>query len=521
MGEHTCNICNICNKDFKYKSHLQRHQECKLKCKNNNPSNSSANNTVATTPVATTPVATIPVATTPVTNIPVATIPVATIPVATIPVATNIPTVNIPVTKNTKSKNTSTINSNKNNLTTNEFYKLKQFIKDVDINDYKLEVIYALLKDELIRKADEPSTTNNIFKCYGCNKVFAHKQGLHKHIRLNRCKKNEEIINNIYEDEDDNISISSTIVNNNLNVNDDLNNNVNDKKINKTGITFNELLKFNNEHNNTVNHVNNVNTVINNTNTNNTNIDNSNNIFANIAININAFGCESLEHISVNDFKYIFKDINNIINKLCYHIFKRHIPNISFYKNNLNKKIVSYLNKNMEITKISEKQFIVNLKYLLQDLCIELFYMFKNQLSHQELLKYMKNLISHQNLLGINNGKNVVSQEVTDAITNLLDDAFRNNDIKIAIEAMIAHINSNKKIKNTVITKNTTINDNKVKIIKEYEKANKNNKDSKNLYNLKIKAEETLKVEEDKTAKQNMNNLIKNINFDKLETETN
>ena len=30
-----------------------------------------------------------------------------------------------------------------------------------------------------------------------------------------------------------------------------------------------------------------------------------------------------------------------------------------------------------------------------------------------------------------------------------------------------------------------------------------------------------IKVEEDKTAKQNMNNLIKNINFDKLETETN
>jgi hypothetical protein len=147
--------------------------------------------------------------------------------------------------------------------------------------------------------------------------------------------------------------------------------------------------------------------------------------------------------------------------------------------------------------------------------------MFKDKLSNQELLKYMKNLISHQNLISINNGKNVVSQEVTDAITNLLDDAFRNNDIKIAIEAMIAHINSNKKIKNTVITKNKTINDNKVKIIKEYEKANQNNKDSKNLYNLKIKAEETLKVEEDKTAKQNMNNLIKNINFDKLETETN
>jgi len=379
---------------------------------------------------------------------------------------------------------------------------LKQFIKKLDINDYKLEVIYALLKDELVRKSEEPEpsiTDHTLFKCYDCNKQFTYKQNLNKHIRLNRCKSGNKEINDIVDAENSN-SINTNTTNTN----------------NNSRITFNDLIKLNNiEQNNTVNQVNNVNTVINN------NVDNSNNLFANIAININAFGCESLEHISVNDFKYIFKDINNIINKLCYHIFKRHIPNISFYKNNLNKKIVSYLNKNMEITKISEKQFILNLKYLLQDLCIELFYMFKDKLSNQELLKYMKNLISHQNLISINNGKNVVSQEVTDAITNLLDDAFRNNDIKIAIEAMIAHINSNKKIKNTVITKNKTINDNKVKIIKEYEKANQNNKDSKNLYNLKIKAEETLKVEEDKTAKQNMNNLIKNINFNKLETETN
>ena len=275
------------------------------------------------------------------------------------------------------------------------------------------------------------------------------------------------------------------------------------------------------------NNINNNTTTNNITNTNTINIDKINNItnnnITNIAININSFGCESLEHISVNDFKYIFKDINNIINKLCYHIFKKHTPNVSFYKNNLNKKIVSYLNKNMEITKMTEQQFVISIKYLLYDLCIELFYIFKDQLSHTELIKYMKNLISHQILMADNNGKNTISQEHNDAITNLLDDAFRNNDIRIAIETMISNINKtqNQNIKLNLINKNININNIKLKIKNNYDKyTNINNTNNiTNLYNLKIQAENEIKIEDAKLTKNIITEQLKTIKFNKCNND--
>jgi hypothetical protein len=170
----------------------------------------------------------------------------------------------------------------------------------------------------------------------------------------------------------------------------------------------------------------------------------------------------------------------------------------------------------MEITKMSEQQFIVSIKYVLYDLCIELFYIFKDQLSHTELIKYMKNLISHQILMADNNGKNTISQEHNDAITNLLDDAFRNNDIRIAIETMISNINKtqNQNIKLNLITKNININNIKLKIKNEYDKYT-NTKNITNLYNLKIQSENEIKIDDAKSTKNIMTEQLKTIKLNK------
>ena len=390
--------------------------------------------------------------------------------------------------------NTNIVNNNKvniiddknnlNNLTEKEKIIIKNIFNDIDIiNNNKLELIYTLLKDEFDKRIEIINNSNR-FICLDCNKTFAHKRSLHKHTNLGRCKHA-------------NIDIS----NNNSNNKTIDDNTINTISNNRNGITFNDLIN-NKTINNTINK-----TVIN-----TQNIDNSRNIITNFYIN--AFGCESLEHISIKDFKNIFNDIRNIVNRLCYHVYKKHIPNINFFKDNLNKKIVLFLNKNMEITRMSEKEFVVSLKYLLQDICIELFHMFKDKLTEKELLKYMKNLISHQNLVDANYGKNIVSQEANNAIINLLDDAFRNKDIKIAINAVMQNMSKNQHIKNLQLEINKSRAKNKNTITKEYINPDNSNSGNKHLNTLKVKAEEEIEADEEITAQRNKKKLLEKINFD-------
>ena len=433
-------ICNVCNRDFKYKSHFKRHQECKSKCKKEKLTNHT--------------------------------------------------------TKLVKKKLLE--NNNPNDLTEKEINNIKNIFSDTDIN--KLELIYALVKDEYDKRLENININKNSnqFICYVCDKVFAHKRSLQKHINLGRCKNtNYDIIDN-----------------DNGNSNCDSSNITNGVSINKKGIRFNDLINndiTNNDitNNGTINNITTSKTIIH-----NQNIDNSKNVIANITFNVNPFGCESLEHISIKDFKSIFNDIRNIVNKLCYHVYNKHLPNINFFKNNLKQQIVLFLNRNMEITRMTEKAFIVSLKYLLHDICIELFHMFKDKLTDKELLKYMKNLVSHRNLVDANGGNNSVSQEANDAITNLLDDAFRNKDIKIAINTIVKNISKNHQEKAIKLETTKTILENKKNIANEYSIPDKNNSGNKHLNTLKIKAEDDVKIDEDATAQRNKKQLLDKIKFD-------
>jgi hypothetical protein len=90
----------------------------------------------------------------------------------------------------------------------------------------------------------------------------------------------------------------------------------------------------------------------------------------------------------------------------------------------------------MEIEKIDEKGFIYQFTRLLEDTCILLFYQHRDQLTENELIKYMKHLVHYQDtILFERNG--VLQTDTKNCILNLMDTAFRNKEIKHNIEKII------------------------------------------------------------------------------------
>ena len=281
-------------------------------------------------------------------------------------------------------------NNESSNITNNiNIESLRDQIKNSNLDIEEISLLIAYLEDY---KNDilENTLTDDI-TCDNCGKHFAHKQSLYKHIRLNRCKNKKPIQSGL------GISL------------DDILNHSNDAKI--TNIVGDNNI---------------------------TNIDNSRRI-NNFFINVNPLGLESIDHISIRDFKNIFTNMETIMDKLCYHIFNRHVPNISFYKNNLNKQIVSYLNKNLEIKLMDEKIFLNKLRDFLEDLCIQLFHNFRDQLSEDELIQYMRNLVEYQNIVS-SDYEHHITKNTKSSLSRLLDYAFRNKEIKMAIENLIKQL---------------------------------------------------------------------------------
>ena len=177
----------------------------------------------------------------------------------------------------------------------------------------------------------------------------------------------------------------------------------------------------------------------------------------------------------------------------------------------MNKNTVSVLNNKMEITKITDEQFVKILKDNINDSNIELFYNFKDDMTHTEILKYMKNMIVYKNDF-INN--EIAIKQYNDTLVNFLDTAFRDKDKKNLINNIIKQLTIDTNTKQTLKHNNYNIIKQKLKKIKEYHNTTTNNNiDTKNLNKLKntvndiIKEEHRLRLEANTPITDNDNDI--------------
>jgi hypothetical protein len=159
---------------------------------------------------------------------------------------------------------------------------------------------------------------------------------------------------------------------------------------------------------------------------------------------------------------------------------------MNFFKNNINKKIISFLTSNMEIQKISEVDFTYELKYLIKDWYIELLFHFKNDLTENELITYIRQILLLEKLLITD--KNMI-QEYKGTIDTIMDTVLRNEDVKKSIDYITKKLKNEPELKKEI---KQTHKDRKIqrkKSINDYlVKPTEDNNDSKNLYKVKQKA---------------------------------
>jgi len=330
------------------------------------------------------------------------------------------------------------------------FELLNNYIKDNDINQ-KNELTQITIDDKKNNK-----DFNKKYNCDKCNNNFTSRQSIHRHNKLGRCK---------------GIKINEKII---------------EDKEKSSGLTFNDIINSNidlSDSNNTTN-----NTIINGDNIVNNIINNNTN---NITININPFGCENLQHISIQDLLSIFKNfdqLNLILYKLSNLIYIKNNNNMNFTKNNMNKSIVTYLARDMEFKTLSEREFIKEFEKNIRKLCIELFYIHKNNLTVKELIECMKSLLLYYEMLSDTKSK-LNRIELKEQLKSIMDSVFRNEEIKVILKNVEKDLLNNPELK-------TKCKNNNVKRVKEQNKSldehdykpKEDNKDEKHLHRVKEKA---------------------------------
>ena len=315
---------------------------------------------------------------------------------------------------------------------------------------------------------------NNKYSCKNCNSFFYDRQGVYKHNKLGRCKGKQEII---------------------------LEDNIIPECKKKIGTTLNNILGIN------INDSDNI--KINNNNNNDNSITNNitnNNPITNI-ITINAFGCESLDHITTLQFKSLFKNFNHlhkILYKLSNLVYIKNSQNMNFTKNNMNKNIVTYLDCDMEVKQISEREFIKEFEENIKKLCIELFHIHKDDISLDNLIEYMKSFLLFYDTL---QEKKINHIELKEQLKSIMDYVFRDEDINEVIRKIKVDLQNNKDLKSEYIKNNTSRLKIKNKRLNEYYSIpNKDNTDNKNLNRIK----ETAIDKNIKDKKQLLANKINN-----------
>ena len=310
---------------------------------------------------------------------------------------------------------------------------------------------------------------NNKIICKKCEIIFSSKSSLCNHNKNGRCKGNKSIT----------IPITETII---KPINND---SIIQEPLIKKGTTFNDLLGI------TISESDN--TVINNNSNNTTNNINTTNNY----ITINAFGCENIKHITIGEFKAAFNTINltKILENLAELIYIKNVNNMNFTKQNTNKQIVTYLNDNMSIKRMSEKEFFKEFEKNIKKLCIELFYIYKDDLKHEDLIEYIKCfLLLNQSLFDKTNYKILQND-----LANVTDSLFRNKKIIDLINDIELNIETNDELKENYKRNN-------ISRLKQIKIASNN-------YYLKNKD-----IEQNKDNKINLND-VKNIAFEKIKLE--
>jgi hypothetical protein len=430
-------ICNNCNKDFKYESMLKRHLDRKTKCINNNLLNTTiqTNNNIIN----------------PENNSSSSIFSILNNKLS------KIEAINILITLISSNKNIID-KVDINNITNNDINN------DIELNNKNINI--------------------NKYNCKKCNKIYANRCSLYTHNRLNRCKGQ----------------------NNNINDQENTNNN-------KSGTTLNDILgiNINDSDNNIINNnpiTNNDNSITNN----NNNI--TNNIPITNIITINAFGCESLDNITTKQFTSIFKNFNQL-HKMLYElgnmIYKNN-NNMNFTKNNMNKNIVTYLSRDMEVKHISEREFIKDFEANIKKLCIELFHIHKNNISLDDLIEYMKSFLLFFDMLQENKINRI---ELKEQLKSIMDYVFRDENINEVIKQIHIDLQNNNIREQNLKHNVPRLKDENVRLSEYYSLTNK---DKNNL--CKVKDIAITKNIEDKTnilEKSIKTKYNKNLNNIKLE----
>ena len=385
---------------------------------------------------------------------------------------------------NTKINIDSNIIKNKETIENNKSINLINKDKINDIKDIiKQNLCYKdilLLFSSII---DEKQKSNNIinkddsiniktYNCKKCNFNFASRSSLCNHNKLGRCKG----LIDVKKDQEHIIT----------------------KTNNNSGTTLNDILEI------TIN------------NDNSTNNDNSvtNNITNNnITININPFGCENLDNITTKQFTSIFKDFKHL-HKMIYElgniVYIKNRSNMNFTKNNMNKNIVTYLSKDMEVKQISEREFIKDFEDNIKKLCIELFHIHKNDISLDNLIEYMKRFLLFYDIL---QEKKINHIELKEQLKSIMDYVFRDEDINEIIRKINIDFKNDKELKKKCLKSSIARQNEENNRLNEYYKLpNIDNKDKKNLYIIKEKSfKENIEDKKHMLEKSFENNHIKKL----------
>ena len=384
------------------------------------------------------------------------------------------------------------------------FDVFKNMVDKPNFSNEIIELMRAYLNDKVEANKESNLINNLEYKCGDCCMEFAHKQSLYKHHKLNRCSMTLETTS-----QEPDIIVNNTLLTNTPVLGNTPGNILTDSNIQYSNVSVDASIT-----NNITNHI-------------------TNHITNNIVLGVNPFGLESIEHITLKNFKYIFSDTSTLMDKLCNLVFNKQLSNISFYKYNLNKQIISFLSKNMEIERMDEKDFVIQFKRLLEDTCILLFYQYREHLNKDELIKYMKKLVEYQDSILYDGDSNGMMNKTTKScILRLMDFAFRNKDIKQSIDKIIKDLKTNpeakKIIKKALYAEEAKRDD----ITNEYYYRGSNGSNGSNdkttlsgnsklLYKLRNKAIDANKKDDKARTKRLAESVFENVNFNTIGTADN